>query len=60
MRWYCQFLTLTFNAGSNTCSVKYSPMTYCYNILNKTTDATFTDALKNVCRALYVYWQKAS
>ena len=42
---------------SNSLSVTYSPMTYCYNVVNSTaTD----DALKYVCRALYQYAQAAN
>ena len=44
--------TLTFTGGS----VKYKAMTYCYNVLNGGSDDA---ALKNVCRALYLYAQAA-
>ena len=44
--------TLTFTGGS----VKYNAMTYCYNVLNGGSDDA---ALKNVCRALYLYAQAA-
>ena len=37
--------------------VSYSPMNYCYNVLNS--DA-YDEDLKNVMRALYKYWQTAS
>ena len=37
-------------------SVKYSPMTYCYNVLGGGSD---NDKLQNVCRALYLYAQAA-
>ena len=36
-------------------SVIFSPMNYCYNVLNRETTAVRTDALKDVIRALYLY-----
>ncbi|HRR77304.1 MAG TPA: carbohydrate-binding domain-containing protein [Ruminococcus sp.] len=45
--------TVTFEDGS----VKYSAMTYCYNVLNGGSDE---DNLKNVCKALYLYAEEAS
>ena len=43
---------LLFESGS----VTYSPMTYCYNVLD---DGSDNDKLQNVCRALYLYAQAA-
>ena len=36
--------------------VKYSPMNYCYNVVS----GNYDENLKNVCKALYLYWQKAA
>ena len=38
-------------------SVTYSPMTYCYNVLN---GESYSPDLKDVCRSLYVFHQKAN
>ena len=38
-------------------TVTYSPMTYCYNVL---TDPEVDGDLKNVCKALYRYWQASA
>ncbi|MBP5261499.1 MAG: hypothetical protein J6Z43_05150 [Clostridiales bacterium] len=54
-----EFLTLTFTAGGSQCSVRYSPFTYCYNILKRDLDQTYTQDLKNLCIALYKYWEAA-
>lgn len=37
--------------------VHYCPLTYCYNVLNGGSD---DENLKNVCRALYLYWLAAN
>ena len=37
--------------------VDYCPLTYCYNVLSGGSD---DENLKNVCRALYLYWQAAN
>ena len=37
-------------------TVTYSPMTYCYNVINRGTD---DENLRNVVTALYWYWNKA-
>ena len=37
-------------------AVTYSPMNYCYNVLN---DPNSDEKLVNVCKALYLYWQAA-
>ena len=42
---------LTFNGGS----VTYNPMSYCFDVLTLSNKAE----LKNVCKALYCYWQAA-
>jgi hypothetical protein len=42
---------------SDSLSVTYSPMTYCYNVVNSTATS---NELKNVCRALYQYAQAAN
>ena len=47
----------TVSFGDST--VTYSPMTYCYNVVTDT-DNQYSDGLKNVCRALYLYSQKAA
>ncbi len=48
-----QDFTVTFEGGS----VKYNPMTYCYNVVKS---STVSEKLKNVCRALYQYASAAS
>lgn len=47
---------MTVTAGENSGTVTYSPMNYCYNVLN---DDTQSDALQNVCKALYLYAAEA-
>ncbi|MBR4346876.1 MAG: hypothetical protein IKP75_08095 [Oscillospiraceae bacterium] len=42
---------------SDSLSVTYSPMTYCYNVVKS---STVSEKLKNVCRALYQYAGAAS
>ena len=42
---------------SDSLSVTYSPMTYCYNVVNSTATS---NELKSVCRALYQYAQAAN
>ena len=37
--------------------VTYSPMAFCYNVLN---GESYSPDLKNVCRSLYVFHQKAN
>ena len=37
-------------------AVTYSPMNYCYNVLN---DPNSDEKLVNVCKALYLYWHAA-
>ena len=49
--------SFTVSFGGST--VTYSPMTYCYNVVTDT-DNQYSDGLKNVCRALYLYSQKAA
>lgn len=51
---------VTVNDGTNTLTVIYNPMTYCYNVLKSDNSATVTDNLKNVVRALYLYNQAAN
>ena len=49
-------LTLTVSDGTTVGSVTYSPMTYCYNVLDRgTDDPNLTVAVKS----LYHYWKAA-
>lgn len=48
-------IEVTFGNGS---SVKYSPMTYCYNVLNDSGN-NYSENLINVCKALYRYCEAA-
>ena len=48
-------LTVTIKGDTNL-SVKYNPMTYCYNVQQSSTAKT---ELKNVCHALYEYAEAA-
>ena len=43
--------TVKVTSGGTDLEVTYSPMTYCYNVLN----GSYSDELKNVVRALYLY-----
>lgn len=47
--------TLTVSAGNNSGTVSYSPMNYCYNVLND----NYTPAHQDVVKALYVFWTEA-
>lgn len=49
--------TLTVSDGTNTGSVTYSPMTYCYNVISRGTN---DENLPTVVKALYWYWQNAA
>ena len=48
--------TLTFSDGENSGHVTYSPMTYCYNVLDRGTNE---ENLPEVVKALYWYWKSA-
>ena len=49
--------TLTVKDGEETIgTITYSPMTYCSNVLS---DGTQSEALQNVCKALYLYAKAA-
>ena len=39
------------------CFLSYSPLTYCYNVLNRKSGS---DALQKVCKALFLYNQAAN
>ena len=49
-------LTVTDSDGTDNGSVTYSPMTYCYNVLDR---GTTEENLPEVVQALYWYWQSA-
>ncbi|MBR3796814.1 MAG: hypothetical protein IKK34_12435, partial [Clostridia bacterium] len=51
--------TVTVNDGTETADVTYSPMAYCYNVLNAA-EGTFDEKLQNTVRALYLYNQAAN
>ena len=49
--------TLTAKEGDKVLgTITYSPMTYCSNVLNGDTQS---EALQNVCKALYLYAEAA-
>lgn len=50
-------VTVTITHGSETYSVQYAPMTYCYNVLNS---ASAKASLKDVATALYLYNKAAT
>ena len=52
--------TVTLSDGNNTKEISYSPMTYCYNVLNREKDTVITDRLKDLVRSLYLYNQAAN
>lgn len=51
--------TITIHDGTEEATVSYSPMTYCYNVLNAA-EGTFTNAMVNTAKALYLYNQAAN
>lgn len=52
-------VTIIINDGTETAEVSFNPMAYCQGVLNDTTGA-FSDSLKDVVRALYLYNQAAN
>ena len=46
-----------FAIGKADCCLSYSPLTYCYNVLNRKSGST---ALQKVCKALFLYNQAAN
>jgi hypothetical protein len=48
-------ITLTITVGSQFYTLRYKPLTYCYNVLK----GDYAESLKNVCRAIYVYSEAA-
>ncbi|MBQ7521657.1 MAG: hypothetical protein IJU14_02120, partial [Clostridia bacterium] len=48
--------TVTVTAKENSGTVLYSPLNYCYNVLNDSANDT---NWQNVVKALYKYWQSA-
>ncbi|MBR6960601.1 MAG: hypothetical protein IKH76_09015, partial [Clostridiales bacterium] len=48
-------LEVIVSSGDDTGSITYSPLTYCYNVL----DGDYDTKLQNVCRALYAYYLEA-
>lgn len=48
--------TVTVTANGQRGTVTYSPMTYCYKAANSETSS---EKLKNMVKALYLYWQEA-
>ncbi|MBQ7522487.1 MAG: leucine-rich repeat domain-containing protein [Clostridia bacterium] len=48
--------TVTVTAGENSGTVIYSPLNYCYNVLN---DNQNSEKFQNAVKALYKYWQCA-
>ena len=49
-------ITLKVKIDDNDYTVRYNPLTYCYNVLN----GNYADGLKDVCRAIYVYYNAAA
>ena len=53
-------VTIKADGDSTDYSVTYSPMIYCYNVLDRNEDANRTPALKDLIRALYLYNKEAN
>ena len=53
-------VNVSVGGDSNSYSVKYSPLTYCYNVLAREQDEVRTDALRALVKALYIYNTKAN
>ena len=53
-------VNVSVGGDSNSYSVKYSPLTYCYNVLARKQDEVRTDALRALVKALYIYNTKAN
>ncbi|MBQ8134913.1 MAG: hypothetical protein IJ192_10990 [Clostridia bacterium] len=53
-------VNISVGGDSNSYSVQYSPLTYCYNVLKRETNEVRTEALKDLVRALYIYNTKAN
>ena len=51
-----KYLGNSFTVTWGNPSVTYSPLNYCYEAVNSSTSKA---KLKNVCKALYLYWQAA-
>ena len=51
-----QAVTLTITLDGETMTVKYNPMSYCYNVLK----GNYSDELKDLVRSLYLYNQSAN
>ena len=49
---------VSVSAGAAQGTISYSPMNYCYNVLNNEAYADDAD-LQNVVRSIYKYWQAA-
>ncbi|MBP5416014.1 MAG: hypothetical protein J6Y58_00660 [Clostridiales bacterium] len=52
-------LNIRVSDDEKTYFATYSPLYYCYNVLNRATNETRTDALKNLMKAFYFYNQAA-
>ena len=48
---------VTVSAGGKSGTVRFSPMNYCYNVLN---NSSYDAKLQNVVKALYLYYQGAT
>lgn len=50
-----EYFTISFTYGGVDCSITYSPMNYCYNVVTRPLTATRTQELKDEVAALYWY-----
>ena len=54
-----EYYTISFTYGGVDCSITYSPMNYCYNVVTRPLTATRTQELKDEVAALY-WFNKAA
>lgn len=54
-------VSVTVNNGTeDVLTVSYRPLSYVYVILNKPTDGTYTEELKNLVRSLYIFYDEVA
>ena len=51
--------TITFTYEGVDCSLTYSPMNYCYNVITRPVSATRTQELKDEVASLYWFYRAA-
>ncbi|MBQ6303526.1 MAG: leucine-rich repeat domain-containing protein [Clostridiales bacterium] len=54
-----EYFTISFTYGGVDCSLTYSPMNYCYNVVTRPLSATRTQELKDEVAALYWFYKAA-